>query len=551
MVAALGLGAVVLLELFEFLARLACRFTGGLPLAQAADDPAHLLLAIADRMLEGLAPLLLQLGRLVALLLPALQQLLVQQLGAGQQGRRLLGRLLLALALGLQAGDHLVEFPLAPGRQQLLGLVEHGALKAEAVGNREGIAAARDAPEQVVGGREGGDIEGHRGIFKAGIVVFERLELAEVGGGDREPGPLGQVAQQGDRQGRALGGIGAGAHLIEQHQAGARAGVARQSSQDPGDAAHVAAEGGEVLLQGLLIADVGQHQLAPGKGGGAAAGQKQAGAGHQGRQAHTFERDGFAAGVGAGDRHHPQLRAHLHAHRHHPMAALAAFLPEQQGMAQALQPDRGAGIRLQLGPHGAEGLAVAGPGQGEIQLHQHRLEVGEGRLLSADQATELQQHLLLLLPLLTGQPTNPVAQGDHGLGLDEHRAAGGGTVVDQAGQLGGGPGLHRQHGPAVALGHDRVLEQGAVATDQLLEALAPVGAGGGQLAAQLRQGGTGAIRHPAALLQAEAQPLLQLREGAQVRHQGRGHGPDRGVLDLAAQAPGRRQGGGHGQQGQA
>ena len=296
----------------------------------------------------------------------------------------------MALALGLQAGDHLVEFPLAPGGQQQLGLVEHGAIEAQAGGDGQGIAAAWDAPEQVVGGREAGDIKGHRSIFKAGIVVFERLELAKVGGGDREPGPLGQVAQQGDRQGRALGGIGAGAHLIEQHQAGASAGVARQGGQDPGDAAHVAAEGGEVLLQGLLIADVGQHQLAPGQRGGAAAGQKQAGAGHQGRQAHTFERDGFAAGVGAGDRHHPQLRAHLHTHRHHPMAALAALLPQQQGMAQAVQPDRGAGIRLQLGPRGAEGLAVAGPGQGEIQLHQHRLEVAKGRLFGADQAAELE-----------------------------------------------------------------------------------------------------------------------------------------------------------------
>ena len=176
--------------------------------------------------------------------------------------------------------------------------------------------------------------------------------------------------------------------------------------------------------------------------------------------------------------------------------------------------------------------------------------MAEGRLLGAHQAAELQQHLLLQLPFLAGQHTDPVAQGDHGLGLDKHRAAGGGAVVDQAHQLGGGPGLDRQHRPAVALGHDRVLKEGAVATDQLLQAFAPVGAGGGQLAAQLGQGGTSPIGHPAPLLQAEAQPLLQLGQGAQVRHQGRGYGPDRGVFDLAAQAPGRRQGGGHGQQGQ-
>jgi hypothetical protein len=72
-IAALRLGPVVLLELLEFLAGLAGGFPGGLALAQAADDPPHLLLAIADGMLQRLAPLFLQLGRLVTLLLPALQ----------------------------------------------------------------------------------------------------------------------------------------------------------------------------------------------------------------------------------------------------------------------------------------------------------------------------------------------------------------------------------------------------------------------------------------------------------------------------------------------
>ena len=134
---------------------------GAAALAQAADNAAHLLLAIADRALQLLAALLLQFGALLLLLLPALQQLLMQQLRAGQQGRGLLGGLLLALALVFQPGDHLIHLPFTARRQQLLGFLQHGAIEAEAAGDRQGVAAAGDAPLQVVGGREGLHIERH------------------------------------------------------------------------------------------------------------------------------------------------------------------------------------------------------------------------------------------------------------------------------------------------------------------------------------------------------------------------------------------------------
>ena len=69
--------------------------------------------------------MLLQFGALLFLLLPALQQLLVQQFGACQQGCRLFSRLLLALALVFQTSDHLVHLPFASGRQQRLGIGQH------------------------------------------------------------------------------------------------------------------------------------------------------------------------------------------------------------------------------------------------------------------------------------------------------------------------------------------------------------------------------------------------------------------------------------------
>ena len=119
-------------------------------------------------------------------------------------------------------------------------------LKAQPRCNGQGIAAARNPPLQVIGGREGVDIKGNRGILKAVIGVLERLQFAEMGGGHRQPGPIGQVAQQGRRQGRTLLGVGAGPHLIEQHQVcplGAGADFVGQGIEDAGDAPDVAAEG--------------------------------------------------------------------------------------------------------------------------------------------------------------------------------------------------------------------------------------------------------------------------------------------------------------------
>ena len=129
-IAARSLGPVLLLELFEPLAGAARRFAeaSGVHIAaltQAADDAAHLLLAVADRALELLPALLLQFGALLFLLLPALQQLLVQQFGACKQRRRLFRRFLLALPLVFQTGDHLVHLPFAARRQEGLGIGQH------------------------------------------------------------------------------------------------------------------------------------------------------------------------------------------------------------------------------------------------------------------------------------------------------------------------------------------------------------------------------------------------------------------------------------------
>ena len=59
-------------------------------------------------------------------------------------------------------------------------------------------------------------------------------------------------------------------------------------------------EGREILLDGLVVADVGQHGIEDGKLG-AVGGDGNAGLRHQSQQADGFQGHGFAAGVGAGD----------------------------------------------------------------------------------------------------------------------------------------------------------------------------------------------------------------------------------------------------------
>ena len=241
-----------------------CCFPIGAIISKAPDQGSHLLLTVADRAFQPLAPLLLAFGRLLFLLLPSLQQFVVEQLGAGQQSGSILRRRLLPLPLFLQTTDHAVDLSISSGRQQLTRLLQHLVIQTETAGNRQGVTAARDAPEQLIGGGEGLGVEGHRGVLKAGIVVFEGLEFAEMGGGDGEPSAVGEGLEQRRRQGRAFTGVGTGPHLIEQHQGGRRAGL--QRLQNPADPLDVTAEGGQALLQRLFIADVRQNLGTPGQG---------------------------------------------------------------------------------------------------------------------------------------------------------------------------------------------------------------------------------------------------------------------------------------------
>ena len=99
----------------------------------------------------------------------------------------------------------------------------------------------------------------------------------------------------GDGEGGALFGIGGRAEFVEQDERARGGGVG-----DEVDVGDVRGKGGEVLLDGLRVADVGQDGVADGKLG-ALGGDGDSGLGHEDEQADGFEADGFASGVGAAD----------------------------------------------------------------------------------------------------------------------------------------------------------------------------------------------------------------------------------------------------------
>ncbi len=116
-----------------------------------------------------------------------------------------------------------------------------------------------------------------------------------MSGDHRHAADAAEVSGDRDGQGGAFFGIGGGAEFVQQHQR-----LRGRGARDEIDVGDVRGEGGEILLDRLVVADVGEDGVEHGEFG-AVGGHGQAGLRHQGEQADGLQRDRFAAGVGAGD----------------------------------------------------------------------------------------------------------------------------------------------------------------------------------------------------------------------------------------------------------
>ncbi len=92
--------------------------------------------------------------------------------------------------------------------------------------------------------------------------------------------------------------------------------------RDEIDIGDVGGKSGEILLDGLRVADVGENRVTDGKIG-ALGGDGDSGLGHEHEQAHGFEANGFAAGVGSADDELAVSGIHLQGERDDGLAARA------------------------------------------------------------------------------------------------------------------------------------------------------------------------------------------------------------------------------------
>ena len=168
-------------------------------------------------------------------------------------------------------------------------------VEAETRGGLDAGGCAGNAEAKLVVGHEGDFVDTGSGVEHAGRVGGVDLERGVVGGDERPCAGGEEVCGDGDGERGAFFRIGGGAELVEKDER-MSVGEAREAIE----VEDVSGEGGELGLDGLGIADVGEECGEDGEAGGGS-GDGQAGLGHHGQQRGGFEGDGFAAGVGAAD----------------------------------------------------------------------------------------------------------------------------------------------------------------------------------------------------------------------------------------------------------
>ena len=181
-------------------------------------------------------------------------------------------------------------------------------------------------------------IEAHGGVEHSRRVCRIYLEGGVVRGDDADACGTAEVVGDGHRQRGALFGIGGRAQLVQQNQR-----LRGRLVRDEIDVGNMRRKRRKVLLDGLVVANVGEHAIEDGHLG-ALGGKRNTRLRHQRQQPDRLERHGFAAGVGAADDQLTMLGVEFDGQRNHGNA-LGFQGPLQQRVARVAHDQRRRRIR--------------------------------------------------------------------------------------------------------------------------------------------------------------------------------------------------------------
>ena len=273
---------------------------------------------------------------------------------------------------------------------------------------------------------------------------------------------------------RALDGVCSRAELVEEKKRSVAA-----LFEHVHDVHHVRREGGERLLDALLVADVRKDFIKYGNAAALCGGNVQAALRHKAEKADGLERNGLAAGVRAGDDERIVILAELHIDRH-------GLVLIEQRMARPAQPDaalgelRRAGIQLE---------AEFCPREDAVEPHE-RGEVGVDILaVRGTLGGKLRENALDLRFFLRFQLADLVVCLDRRHRLDEERGAGGRNIVHEPRNAALAFGLDRNNVAIRARRDDRVLQKlrHGRRGDDLLQAVAHASRRRAHFAADVRK----------------------------------------------------------------
>ena len=251
------------------------------------------------------------------------------------------------------------------------------------------------------------------------------------------------------RERRTLGRIGTGTELIEETET-----VAVGLAQDTDGVRHVRGEGRQILLDGLLVTDVGEDLLEHTELRAFGGRDEETGLAHQLEETDGLQAHGLTTGVRSRDDEKIEFLAEIYRDRYD-LLRVDQRMPALQDIDVVVIIQHRTG-----GPHGGR----------QLRLREDEVEVREdldilSNLFSVwhQGAGQGIQDLLDLLLFVGLELTDVIIQLDDAHRLDEERRSRRTLVVDHAREARLILRLHRETVATIAHGDDRVLQQGTAA----------------------------------------------------------------------------------------